>query len=434
MEKIPRMTGTNLAVAHGTDEQERKPQVGQPQPALQKSRPMVRLEHIGKVYPGHTVAAVDDLSLEIGEGEVFTLLGPSGCGKTTTLRMLAGLERPTAGTIWLSDEPVIDVRRGLVVPPNRRNVGMVFQSYAIWPNMTVGENVAYPLRVRKLPRGEVRERVSRTLELVGLTGLADRPAPLLSGGQQQRVALARALVYEPRILLLDEPFSNLDTKLREQMRVEVKLLQTRLKITVLFVTHDQVEALSLSDRIAVMDLGKVQQVGSPHELYERPANSFVRDFLGKTVLLKGTVHVSNPSGQIAVALDGAPDCVVFGRSYLPEGTSRGQRVFTAMRPEDLEIGPANGYVPPAGMVAGQVETVLFVGDRTEYRVNVVDQGTVLAYGRRQDTFAEGEHVWLRIHPESASFWPATSPINPFAEEASFSGPNTSTQGQAEGQA
>ncbi len=367
---------------------------------------MVRFEHLTKFYPGNPQAAVKDFSLEIMEGEVFTLLGPSGCGKTTTLRMVAGLEKPSGGSIWLAERPVVDTGRGIHLPANQRNAGMVFQSYAIWPHMTVGENVGYPLRVRKVSRSETRERVSRALDLVGLSGLESRPAPMLSGGQQQRVALARALVYEPSILLLDEPFSNLDTKLREQMRVEVKLLQTRLKITVLFVTHDQVEALSLSNRIAVMNLGEVQQVGSPHELYERPESEFVRDFLGKTVVLKGTVRASDPSGHVAVAVDGAPDCVVFGRSYIPESTPSGTAVHMAMRPEDLEISAATDFQPPSGSVAGTVETLLFVGERTEYRVQVREQGTVLAYGSRRQTYPEGSQVWLQIHPESGSIWPS----------------------------
>ncbi len=229
------------------------------------------------------------MSLSIRRGEVFTLLGPSGCGKTTTLRLVAGLEHPDAGEITLRDRVVASAARRHFVAPNQRNLGMVFQSYAVWPHMTVFENVAYPLQLRGLSKAAVREKVTRVLDLVGLGGMDARPGTLLSGGQMQRLALCRALVYEPDLLLLDEPFSNLDAKLREQMRVEVKLLQRRLGITVLFVTHDQVEALSLSDRIAVMHRGRVEQVGSPRALYERPASAFVRDFLGQTVVLTGRV-------------------------------------------------------------------------------------------------------------------------------------------------
>ena len=284
----------------------------------------MRLEGLWKTYPGNSQPSVQDLSLDVYDGEIVTLLGPSGCGKTTTLRMVAGLEVPDGGDIFFGDRPVVMTSRQLCLPPDKRNVGMVFQSYAIWPHMTVAENVAFPLKARKFPRGEIKDRVRRALELVGMAGYEERPAPLLSGGQQQRVAFARALVNEPRVLLLDEPFSNLDAKLREQMRIEVKLLQKRLNIAVLFVTHDQIEALSLSNRIALMNFGVVQQLGDPRLLYEQPANEFVRDFVGKTLLFKGKVQTSNPAGQLAIALEGARDCVVFGRTYHPGGSKTGE--------------------------------------------------------------------------------------------------------------
>jgi ABC-type Fe3+/spermidine/putrescine transport system ATPase subunit len=367
----------------------------------------VSLRNISKTFPGGT-QAVADLSLSIYPGEVFTLLGPSGCGKTTTLRMVAGLEAPDTdgGTIEFGDRPIVDGSRKLYVPPEKRQVGMVFQSYAIWPHMTVEQNVAYPLRLRKMSRAESRERIAGALELVGLEGMEKRPAPMLSGGQQQRVALARALVYEPEILLLDEPFSNLDAKLREQMRLEVKVLQKKLQITVLFVTHDQVEALSLSDRIAVMDFGRVQQVGVPKELYESPANAFVRDFLGKTLLLTGVVQSSSTEGQVAVAVDGAPNCVLFGRSNRSEDVAPGVAVHIAVRPEDVDVmEPQGDSQLPQGVVKGVVQTTLFTGDRTEYQVEVEGQGTLLLYGTRQHMFGDGSPVWLKVHPESVSVWP-----------------------------
>ena len=367
----------------------------------------VTLENISKTFAGGT-QAVADVSLDILPGEVFTLLGPSGCGKTTTLRMVAGLEAPDtdSGTIRFGDRAIVDSARKVYVAPEKRQVGMVFQSYAIWPHMTVEQNVAYPLKLRKVPRTEVRDRVATALELVGLEGMEKRPAPMLSGGQQQRVALARALVYEPEILLLDEPFSNLDAKLREQMRLEVKLLQKKLQITVLFVTHDQVEALSLSDRIAVMDFGRVQQVGVPKELYEAPANAFVRDFLGKTLLLTGVVQSSNQGGQVSVSVDGAPNCVLFGRNNLPEGIDPGVAVHVAVRPEDVEIiEPGDGSDLPPGVVRGVVQTVLFTGDRTEYQVEVEGQSTLLLYGTRQHMFKEGATVWLKVQPDNVSAWP-----------------------------
>src|SRR5512132_2190499 len=310
----------------------------------------MRLEGLWKTYPGSVQPAVKDLSLDVYDGEIVTLLGPSGCGKTTTLRMAAGLEVPDLGDIFFGDTAVVMSSRRLCLAPNKRNVGMVFQSYAIWPHMTVAENVAFPLKARKFPRKEIRDRVRRALDLVGMAGFEDRPGPLLSGGQQQRVAFARALVTEPRVLLLDEPFSNLDAKLREQMRIRVKLLQRRLNIALLFVTHDQIEALSLSNRIALMNFGVVQQQGDPRLLYEKPANEFVRDFVGRTLLFKGTVQSSHPSGQVAIALAGALDCTVFGRTYQPDSSKSGELVYIAVRPEDVQILSAQNSPVPAGMI------------------------------------------------------------------------------------
>jgi ABC-type Fe3+/spermidine/putrescine transport system ATPase subunit len=364
----------------------------------------MRLTGLWKTYPGNAQPAVQDLSLDVYDGEIVTLLGPSGCGKTTTLRMVAGLEVPDAGDIYFGERAVVLSARRLCMPPEKRNVGMVFQSYAIWPHMTVGENVAFPLKARRFPRKEIRDRVLRALELVGMAGYEDRPGPLLSGGQQQRVAFARALVTEPRVLLLDEPFSNLDAKLREQMRISVKLLQRRLNIALLFVTHDQIEALSLSNRIALMNFGVVQQQGSPRLLYEKPANEFVRDFLGKTLLFKGKVQSSNPAGQMAIALGGAPQCVVFGRCYNPGGIKSGESVYIAVRPEDVDILPGLGAEAPAGTIGGVVQAALFIGERIEYQVEVDGQGVILIYGERHDPVEEGSKVWLKIRPEGHSAW------------------------------
>jgi iron(III) transport system ATP-binding protein len=341
------------------DIQEPSPGEGQ----TSESDVAIRLENLSKTYPGATERAVDGLSLEVADGEVFTLLGPSGCGKSTTLRMVAGLEEPDEGSIYFGGKAVALTHEGFALPPEKRNVGMVFQSYAIWPHMTVEENVGFPLKARKFPSAEIKPRITKILELVGMAGMEKRPGPLLSGGQQQRVALARALVNEPRVLLLDEPFSNLDAKLREQMRLEVKLLQKRLNIAILFVTHDQVEALSLSDRVALMSSGVIQQQGSPRLLYEEPENEFVRDFVGKTLLFKGNVQTGNPAGQVAIAVDGAPDCVIFGRTYSPEGMKAGEAAFVAVRPEDVEVLPAAATEVPAGMIGGEVLAALFTGER-----------------------------------------------------------------------
>ena len=369
-----------------------------------KSKIAVSLRGLWKTYPGGTTPAVKDLSVDVLDGEILTLLGPSGCGKTTTLRMVAGLETPDAGDIFFGEEAVVMTSRRFNLPPNKRNVGMVFQSYAIWPHMTVAENVAFPLKARRFPKREIKERVLRALDLVGLAGFEDRPGPLLSGGQQQRVAFARALVTEPRVLLLDEPFSNLDAKLREQMRISVKLLQKRLNIAMLFVTHDQIEALSLSNRIALMNFGVVQQQGDARLLYEEPVNEFVRDFVGRTLLFKGKVQTSNPSGQMAIALAGARDCIVFGRCYNPGGMKTGESVFIGVRPEDVEIHPAHGAEAPSGMIGGKVEATLFVGERIEYQVEVDGQGVIMIYGERHKPVDEGSKVWLKLRPEGHTAW------------------------------
>ena len=369
-----------------------------------KSKLAVSLRGLWKTYPGGTSPSVKDLSVDVYDGEILTLLGPSGCGKTTTLRMVAGLETPDSGDIFFGDQAVVITSQRICVAPNKRNVGMVFQSYAIWPHMTVAENVAFPLKARRFPKREIKERVQRALDLVGLAGFEDRPGPLLSGGQQQRVAFARALVTEPRVLLLDEPFSNLDAKLREQMRISVKLLQKRLNIAMLFVTHDQIEALSLSNRIALMNFGVVQQQGDPRLLYEEPVNEFVRDFVGRTLLFKGKVQTSNPSGQMAIALAGAGDCVVFGRCYNPDGIKNGESVFIGVRPEDVEIHSALGAEAPSGMIGGTAQAALFIGERIEYQVEVDGQGVIVIYGERHKPVDEGSKVWLKLRPDGHTAW------------------------------
>jgi ABC-type Fe3+/spermidine/putrescine transport system ATPase subunit len=371
--------------------------------------PVLCLDGVSKSYG--SVHAVDRASLEVERGEVFTLLGPSGCGKTTTLRLVAGLEDPDDGEITLRGRLVASVSRRLFVPPHKRNLGMVFQSYAIWPHMSVFENVAYPLKLRGVRGRAVREGVGRVLELVGLGGLERRSATLLSGGQMQRLALCRALVYEPDLLLLDEPFSNLDAKLREQMRVELKLLQRRLGITVLFVTHDQIEALSLSNRIAVMHRGHAEQIGSPRSLYEEPASAFVRDFLGQTVILKGRVDRAETE-TVAVALDGSlAGQTLVGRGAPGAALTAGAAVHVAVRPEDVEVAPSEvapseRQAPKAHALDGVIETLLFVGDRYEARVALGGEQRIVLFLARGGDWREGQRLRLHFPFDAVSVWPA----------------------------
>jgi ABC-type Fe3+/spermidine/putrescine transport system ATPase subunit len=312
------------------------------------------------------VAAVDGVSFDVAHGEVLTLLGPSGCGKTTTLRVVAGFERPDAGEVDLQGRTVVAPAKRINVPPEKRGLGMVFQSYAIWPHMTVYENVAYPLVIRRVKSAEINRRVEETLELVGLQGYGGRPATLLSGGQQQRVALARALVYSPSILLLDEPLSNLDAKLRSQMRIELKRLQQRVSVTVLFVTHDQVEAMSLSTKLAVMNLGKIEQLGTPQEVYEQPATPFVEDFIGRVLRFHGSVVEKDADGLI-VQLEGVPDARLRVAAS-EEPVSVGSSVLVAIRPEDLQVHDG----PGANVLRCAVENVLYLGAECELLLRAGD--------------------------------------------------------------
>jgi iron(III) transport system ATP-binding protein len=335
-----------------------------------------------------SVNAVDQVSFSVESGEIFTLLGPSGCGKTTTLRLVAGLEEPDGGEILINNRLVAAPQRGLFLPPEKRQLGMVFQSYAIWPHLTVFENVAFPLRVRREPGEVLRARVQKALDSVGLAGLAERGATQLSGGQQQRVALARALVYEPAVLLLDEPLSNLDAKLREQMRFELRALQTRLKLTVLYVTHDQTEAMTLSDRIAVVNGGRFEQIGSPEEVYERPASSFVGEFLGRTVALEGALRVVD--GKRFVELkEGGGSIGVSPDSSAALDDGKPVRLMT--RPEDIEILPMAELLQ--NQVAARIERIDYLGDRFEYHVLVAGSPIVISAAKK-DRFSVGSHVRL----------------------------------------
>lgn len=351
------------------------------------------------------VLAVDGLNLEIREGEFFTLLGPSGCGKTTTLRMVGGLERPDAGEIYLGERCLVSHAQGVFVKPERRDMGMVFQSYALWPHMTVFENVSYPLKLRRVKGPVVRERTRAALELVGLGGLEERPATALSGGQQQRVALARALVFSPRILLLDEPLSNLDARLREEMRRELKALQRRVGVTVLFVTHDQMEALSLSDRIGIMNRGRLEQVGAPEEVYYRPATPFARDFLGKVFALTGKIVAANDDGFDVELKDLAapPVCVRASRPALENTWTTGKEVMVAIRPEQIAVcsSVSDGK---RNVLAVTLQASQFLGDRYEYTVAVGSESRVLTTPASQP-LKPGQKIYLELDPEAITLWP-----------------------------
>jgi len=282
------------------------------------------------------VAAVDGIDLTVAHGEFFTLLGPSGCGKTTTLRMVAGLEPASAGRITIDGRVVSDAAAGIHVPSDHRRLGMVFQSYAIWPHMTVRDNVAYPLRVRRRPRAEIQARVMDVLRLVEMESFADRPAPALSGGQQQRVAIARALIFEPSVLLLDEPLSNLDARLRAQTGAEFRMLQKRLGITTLYVTHDQDEALALSDRVVLMQAGKILQEGEPEEIYQRPRSAAVASFFGAPNILAAHVRSCEAlaDGLFRLAVE-APAWQ--GLCRAASAFAPGSRVLAIVRPENLQL-------------------------------------------------------------------------------------------------
>ena len=314
----------------------------------------VTLDDVSRAFG--PVTAVDRINLHVGRGEFVTLLGPSGCGKTTTLRMVAGLEQNTGGRIAIADTIVSDAATGFFLPPEKRRLGMVFQSYAIWPHMTVFDNVAYPLRVRRRSAAEIGERVGRALALVEMEPYAQRPAPALSGGQQQRVAIARALVFEPEVLLLDEPLSNLDARLRTQMGDEFRALQRRLGITTLYVTHDQSEAMALSDRVVVMASGKILQVGSPEMIYWRPESRAVAAFFGAPNLLDAHVRGCRPNGGAAFVLDIEGQGFA-GICHAATAMPAGATVTVVVRPESLSVGPAsagNGAMSWSGRVVESI--------------------------------------------------------------------------------
>jgi iron(III) transport system ATP-binding protein len=357
---------------------------------------MIKIENLRMTYrsAGTEHVAVNDVSLTVADGEFYTLLGPSGCGKTTTLRCVAGLEKPDSGEITIGDQIVYSSSRGIWVPPYARNIGMVFQSYAIWPHMSVFENVAFPLKhLRPKPsRQEIRDRVHEALALVHLDGLADRPAPYLSGGQQQRLALARALVGKPRIILLDEPLSNLDAKLREEMRTEIRKLIDELKLTTLFVTHEQIEALTMSDIVAVMRDGNIVQSASPSDIYFNPSGPFIADFIGKTNLIEAKIiaRQNGADAQVETAI-GPFTC------RIPPDADTGDTVFMVIRPEDIVIRREQSGMN-GNMLRGLVATTHFHGSLTDCVIQVGAQ-SMRVHTRPQSAPAKGEMVDLHLPAE-----------------------------------
>ncbi|GLW26955.1 ABC transporter ATP-binding protein [Microbispora triticiradicis] len=356
------------------------------------SVPAIELDNVVKEYTSHgeVVRAVKGVSLAIAEGEFFSLLGPSGCGKTTSMRMIAGFEDPTQGVVRLHGEDVTHV------PPNKRDINMVFQSYALFPHMNVWDNVAFGLRRKKVPDAEITRRVGEILEVVDLTGREKRRPKEMSGGQQQRVALARALVNRPRALLLDEPLGALDLKLRQAMQIELKRIQREVGITFVYVTHDQSEALTMSDRIAVMNDGLVEQLAEPREIYERPASKFVAGFIGTSNLFSGTVQ--QVSGDTAVLALGPSDRILVPADG---ALSTGQAVDLTVRPEKIKLAKEQ----PEGdlsVVRGTVAEVVYLGTYNSYVVVLGDGAEITVFEQNANdstiTAERGDEVWLSWQP------------------------------------
>ncbi len=347
----------------------------------------IKLEDVVKRFG--TLEAVSHVSLDIKDGELFTLLGPSGCGKTTILRLVGGFHKPDQGGIYFGDREVS------ALAPYERNIGMVFQNYALWPHMTIANNVAYGLKLKKIASSEIAGKVSRALKLVNLTGLENRYPGQLSGGQQQRVALARALVLNPDVLLLDEPLSNLDAKIRIQVRAEIRKLQKELGITTIYVTHDQEEALTLSDRIAVTNFGKLQQIGSPRDLYERPENPFVADFIGINNLISGEIREMNAAQRwMKAETKVGPLLCDYRERFKP-----GDQCMISVRPETASIGTCEEMSKEFNQISGNISFAYYIGNTIRYDVEI-NSGLLFKVDVENpwehEVFSIGEKVYIRF--------------------------------------
>jgi len=346
----------------------------------------VILKQITKIYPSHDdscdVTAVNHIDLEIQDGELMTLLGPSGCGKTTTLRMISGFETPSGGEIFIGDRPVANI------PPNKRDIAMVFQSYALFPHLTIYENVAYGLKIHRMPKSEIQDRTVKVMELMQLNGMENRYPNQLSGGQQQRVALARAIIIEPKVLLFDEPLSNLDAKLREHMRDELRSIQKRLGITSLYVTHDQSEAMAISDKVVIMKNGDIMQYGSPQEIYEFPVNRFVANFIGKANFIP-CIYRGIEGEQAMVAIE---DATVYRVPHpgAMVGVKKDEECVLAVRPESIQLTSSQG------MMQGRVSRATYYGAKIEYEVMHNELPVIVEVHNPQlsQRFSEGDTVFM----------------------------------------
>jgi putative spermidine/putrescine transport system ATP-binding protein len=350
---------------------------------------MVKVKELFKNF--NTVKAVDGISFEVAEGDFLTLLGPSGSGKTTTLMMIAGFEYPTSGDIRVRGASVV------ALPPYRRNIGMVFQNYALFPHLTIYENIAFPLKMRKAPKSTIREKVHAVLDLVRLGGVEERFPNQLSGGQQQRIALARAMVFDPPLLLMDEPLGALDKKLREHMQLEIKQIQEEVGITIIYVTHDQGEALTMSNRIAIMNAGRIEQIGSPNEVYERPANKFVADFIGESNFLEGTVVSVERKNLLIRTESGLQFKALARKPFL-----KGGKATVSLRPEKIFLVSKGRKGKPINPLAGVVKDVIYIGEIIRYKIRLGKNELItLKEQTRSDRkqFKKGEKVTVGWLPE-----------------------------------